>query len=162
MPDEAIVREQTAQIRVALKQNAKEIKRFSFIPVGARPDTDHAPDTGAIFRQISDHPESVVSRHRQQVIHHCKAFRVVVFYWSAVAVIHATEIDKLFKTGCSVIPQGTQKCERLITADRYGTFVKSHRNAAAKRHRQTGERILARLARVFAVRRISGRWCRHA
>ena len=30
MPDEAIVREQTAQIRVALKQDAKKIKCFSF------------------------------------------------------------------------------------------------------------------------------------
>src|SRR5690606_15896000 len=41
MADEAVVRQDPAQIRMALEENAEEIERLALVPVGGRPDHAH-------------------------------------------------------------------------------------------------------------------------
>ena len=54
VPDEAVVGQDAAQIRVSLEQDAVEIKRLTLEPVGAVPDIDDLFDDRRIRRARKD------------------------------------------------------------------------------------------------------------
>src|SRR5262245_33840434 len=69
MADEPVVREQTAQVRMAAEQNPVEVERLALEPVGRAPNTaDGIDDRPLVARAERLQPQPMVVRDRQQVI----------------------------------------------------------------------------------------------
>ena len=69
MADEAVVRQQAAQIRMAAEQDAVEIERLALEPIGGAPNVvDGIDDRPLVARAERLQTQPVIVRDRQQVI----------------------------------------------------------------------------------------------
>src|SRR5690606_37410273 len=74
MPDEAVVRKEAPQIRVAAEQDSVEIERLALVPVGRIPHAgDRVDERLRIVRAERPEPQAQASSDRHQLIDHGEA-----------------------------------------------------------------------------------------
>ncbi len=74
MPDEAVVGEQAAQVRVALEQDAEHVEGLALEPIDAGPDAGHRIHHGfGVIGAKHAQAQPLVERDRKQMVHNGKA-----------------------------------------------------------------------------------------
>src|SRR5690606_11264150 len=72
--DEAVIRQDAAQVGVALGDDAVQVKGLAFVPVDRWPDAHQRGDhRKGVVGRIGAHAQAPVMGHRQQVDHHGEA-----------------------------------------------------------------------------------------
>jgi hypothetical protein len=95
----------SAQIVVAVEQNAEQVEGFALKPIRGRPHAgDRCDDGHVIIRRESAHAHAPVMPDRQQVRHNCEA-RAFPATISVLLIIKAAQVYQLLKAGRIMVAQ---------------------------------------------------------
>src|SRR6478736_4160434 len=91
MPDEAVVSEDAAQVRMAVEHDAEQVEGLALEPVGGSVDTNETVERGLLaFRAVGAQRQALVMGHRQQLVEH-RETRAIMRAAMAFAVHAAAE-----------------------------------------------------------------------
>src|SRR3990167_4498607 len=165
MPDETVIGEDAAQVRMPFEHDAEEIERLALIPVGRIPDAGHGGDHRTLVVQISAQTQAPVVPERQQMINRGEARsfpRPRGRLAAVIEIIHAAYVHELLEGKRRVVAQRAAYLDDPVTANVQrelpGELMDS-RYRLAEHFLGVSGKVLMRISHDDSPGGISGLWC---